>query len=162
MVTGYLSLGSNIEPRYHLTSAVNELTDYFGKLQVSPLYESTAIGFSGEHFINLVVSFNTDIAPQLIEHRLKKIEADHGRVRNAKRFASRTLDIDLIIYGNLVSDEPPILPRADILHYAFILRPLADLAPNSCHPINGKRYADLWANFNHPEQQLWASAWSLQ
>jgi len=157
MVTSYLSLGSNIEPYYHLSKAISELNHYFGNLKLSPLYESVAVGFNGEHFLNLVASFETDLKPQVIYESLRKIEDNHGRIRNGIRFSQRTLDLDLILYGNLISNEIPILPREEILQYAFVLKPLSDLAPEVIHPINGKSYAELWNNFNYTQQLLWLS-----
>ncbi|CAK0779521.1 2-amino-4-hydroxy-6-hydroxymethyldihydropteridinediphosphokinase [Gammaproteobacteria bacterium] len=155
MVTTYLSLGSNVEPRRHLPTAIREMNTHFGPLHLSPVYESVAIGFSGEHFLNLVAAFETDAEPAVIHSLLRALEESHGRVRGSARFAPRTLDVDLILYGNLVSAGPPAFPRDEILRYAFVLRPLADLAPDVRHPITGMRYADLWAGFDASDQSLW-------
>lgn len=155
MITTYLSLGSNVEPHRHLRAAVRELSDHFGSLRWSPVYESVAIGFNGPPFLNLVVAFETSSTPTEIHTVLRSLEDNHGRVRGNTQFSSRTLDVDLILYGNLVSLEPPILPRDEILRYAFVLRPLADLAPEILHPLTGLSYAELWRNFDATDQPLW-------
>lgn len=149
-----MSLGSNIEPRHHLSIAIRELRHYFGPLQFSPIYESVAIGFSGAPFLNLVVSFVTAISPANIQTQLRNLENSHGRIRGGERFSSRTLDMDLILYGDLISTIPPLLPREEILRYAFVLRPLSDLAPDAIHPILGISYRELWTAFDATDQLL--------
>lgn len=154
METVYLSLGSNIEPRRNISIAIQELRRYFGQLQLSPVYESNAIGFSGAPFINLVVSFTTNLSPDYIQKLIHHLENSQGRIRNGERFTARTLDIDLILYGSLINSTPPILPRDDILRYAFVLRPLADIAPDVIHPLLGISYRELWKSFDATDQPL--------
>ncbi len=154
MVTAYLSLGSNIDPFYHLPVAVKALGACFCALQLSPVYQSAAIGFQGDPFLNLVAAFETDLEPTVLQGMLRALEDRHGRVRQCEPYSPRTLDIDLLLYGNQVS-TCPILPRAEITRYAFVLKPLADLAPDLRHPITGVRYADLWSAFDATDQPLW-------
>ncbi len=161
VVTTYLSLGSNVEPFYHIPVAVRELGARFGSLRISPVYESAAIGFTGEHFLNLVVAFETNLEPTVIRAFLRQLEERHDRVREGESFSPRTLDIDLLLYGDLVSTGSVVVPRAEILRYAFVLKPLADLAPDACHPVTGVRYADLWATFDATMQPLWPIALDL-
>ena len=155
-VRAWLSLGSNIEPERQIPAALESLRERFGDLVVSPIYESEAVGFSGDNFLNLVVGIMTSLPPRELADRLRQIEAEHGRVRGAGKFTSRTLDIDLLTFGEAVVDEEGIqLPRDEILRYAFVLRPLADVAPEECHPQSRRSYGELWANFDQGEQKLW-------
>jgi len=88
---------------------------------------------------------------------LRAIEADHGRTRGEKKFASRTLDIDILTYGDHVGVLDGVeLPRDEILKHAFVLRPLADIAPEVLHPILQKPYAQLLAEKDFSAQSLWS------
>ena len=78
--------------------------------------------------------------------RLRAVEDACGRDRSGPKFSPRTLDFDLLIYGDFVSTDPAIdVPRDEILQYPFVLKPLADLAPEARHPVVGRSYAELWA-----------------
>lgn len=149
MAPVWVSLGSNIERERNLRRAVAALHRYFGPLLLSPVYETVAVGFVGDPFYNLVAGFETALAPETLSACLKEIEADLGRVRSHKRFASRTIDIDLLTYGDLCLNKPGLeLPRGEILKYAFVLKPLADVAVEAIHPQVGKSYASLWQEFS--------------
>jgi 2-amino-4-hydroxy-6-hydroxymethyldihydropteridine diphosphokinase len=147
MATIYLSIGSNINPKQNIHNALTSLRQYYGDLIVSPTYESESVGFVGDNFYNLVVAFETKSAIDNIIEYLREIENNNGRKRTKQRFNSRTLDLDLILYDNLIKEELN-LPRDEILKYAFVLRPLADIAPNLKHPFIQQTYAELWYNFN--------------
>jgi 2-amino-4-hydroxy-6-hydroxymethyldihydropteridine diphosphokinase len=152
----WLSLGSNIEPRQQIPIALEALKQHFGDLVVSPVYESRAVGFSGDNFHNLVVGIETRLVPGELARVLRQIEASQGRVRSAEKFSSRTLDIDLLTYGDRIIDEPQMqLPRDEILRYAFVLLPLSEVAPEERHPVNGRSYRELWAGFDATDQPLW-------
>jgi 2-amino-4-hydroxy-6-hydroxymethyldihydropteridine diphosphokinase len=156
MPEAYVSIGSNVDPTRHVRSALRSLAQRFGPLRVSPVYESPAVGFQGANFLNLVVGFETTESAEQVAEALRGIEAEHGRSRAGGRFADRTLDLDLILYGDRVAPEGPLrLPRPEILEHAHVLRPLADIAGDDVHPVLGERYRDLWAAFEHPEQALW-------
>jgi 2-amino-4-hydroxy-6-hydroxymethyldihydropteridine diphosphokinase len=157
MPRAYVSVGSNIDKQRHIHAALAELRARFGELTVSPVYESEAVGFEGENFYNLVVGFETTEAPRAIAAALLTIENAHGRVREPdKRFNARTLDLDLILYGDAIINEPGLtLPREEIGEHAFVLRPLADIAPHERHPRTGLTYARMWAEFSAPGQKLW-------
>lgn len=152
----YLSLGSNIEPERHLKAALDALAVQFGPLSLSPVYESEAVGFAGENFYNLVVGMDTELSVgQLAEH-LRAIEHLNARCRGGEKFAPRTLDIDILIYGDQVGSVDGIeLPRDEILKYAFVLRPLADIIPDERHPVVGRRYGQLAAELDLGCQKLW-------
>jgi 2-amino-4-hydroxy-6-hydroxymethyldihydropteridine diphosphokinase len=141
----YLSLGSNIDPVTHLTLGVRALAYAFGPLTLSPVYRNPAVGFVGDDFLNLVVGLDTALAPLAVAQRCRDIEAAHGRERDVPKFSSRTLDIDLLTYGDAVLQIGRlVLPRDEIIRYAFVLQPLADLAADECHPGTGESYRTLW------------------
>lgn len=149
MPYGYISVGSNIDKEIHTPSSLQALALHFGDLKISELYESQAVGFTGENFYNLIVGFNSNLPVKVVTKELKQIEKDHGRNHACKKFSARTLDLDLVLYGDLViSDDRLQIPRDEITRYAFVLEPLAEIAPDLCHPVTGKKYADLWLAYD--------------
>ena len=146
MSRAYLSLGSNLEPEKHLRAALAELRAQFGAIHVSPTYRCKAIGFDGPDFLNLAVAIDTALDPVALNDWLHALEDRHGRRRDVPRFSSRTLDVDIVLYDDLVlSGEDHLeLPRPELKH-AFVLRPLADIAADARHPVSGKTIAALWA-----------------
>jgi 2-amino-4-hydroxy-6-hydroxymethyldihydropteridine diphosphokinase len=153
MTTAYISVGSNIEAEANIRNGLQLLQQEYGALRLSPVYRSAAVGFDGDDFLNLVVAFNSSQDVHQVAETLDDIENRCGRIRDGVRFGPRSLDLDLLLYGNLVLDEPGLkLPRDEILSYAFVLRPLADLEPNGLHPTEARDYASLWAE-RRPEAQ---------
>ncbi len=145
MTRVYLSIGSNLEPVHNLRSGVAALAASFAPVTCSPVYSNPAVGFAGDEFFNLVVGFDTHLDVAALVARLREIEHAHGRRRGQAKFAPRTLDLDLLTYGDQVGDIQGLtLPRPDILLYPFVLKPLADIAPHAYHPGNRKTYAALW------------------
>ena len=142
----FVGIGSNVRPEAHVQLALNELESRFAPIIVSPIYRNPAVGFDGADFLNLVVGFITVMKVPALMEVLHELERRCGRQRSEERWGPRTLDLDLLIYGEDVRDAPPI-PRADVLKRAFVLRPLADIAPENRHPVNGKTFAELWACF---------------
>ena len=148
MAEVYVAAGSNIEPQKNLARALDELEQSFGALAVSPAYRNPAVGFSGEDFINLVVGLRTDQSAAHVKRTLERIEALCGRPRDAPKWAPRSLDLDMLLYDQLVSEEPGlILPRPDLLKRVYMLKPLADLAPGLRHPTQQRTIGELWADF---------------
>jgi len=144
----YLGLGSNIEAERNLRLAVSELRRRFGELDLSPVYRSPPLGFEGDDFLNAVVGLNTHRPPEEVLQQLEEIHIIAGRRRDGQRLVSRTLDIDLLLYGQLVIDRPGLrLPRGDVLEYGFVLRPLAELTPDTVHPVTGRSIAEHWRDF---------------
>lgn len=155
MARAYLGLGSNIERERHVREGLAALAARFGQLTVSPVYESAAIGFDGQPFFNLVVAIETELEPHALDRALKHVERLHGRVNGAPRFSSRTLDIDLLLYDDrVIHSEGLELPRPDILIYAFVLKPLADVAGELIHPLLRRRINAIWRDFHDPAQSL--------
>jgi 2-amino-4-hydroxy-6-hydroxymethyldihydropteridine diphosphokinase len=151
----FLGLGSNIEPAHYLPIALGELRALFGELRCSAVYEGAAMGFRGDPFWNLVVSARTALPVGALQRALRAIEYAHGRPRDATPASPRTLDIDILTYGDTVGRIDGVaLPRDEILRHAFVLRPLAELAPDARHPQCGQSYAALWAAFDQAAQPL--------
>lgn len=145
----YVSIGSNVDKERNVVSCIRMLRGIFGELTLSPVYESPAVGFEGGNFYNMVASFETERSPRDVAGVLRAIEKRHGRVRSKNRFESRTLDLDQVLYGDLVIRENGVqVPRDDIVQYAFVLRPLADIAGEETHPVLAKTYARLWEDFD--------------
>ncbi len=147
----FVSAGSNIDPRANLEAACAGLQERYGELDLSPVYESPAEGFSGPPFLNLVVGFRTTEAPREVLKALADLETSAGRDRSSGKFSSRTLDLDLLLYGDQV-DASLKLPHPDIERYAFVLKPLADLAPNLRHPASGAFLSALCKQLQIPQQ----------
>ncbi len=150
----YISIGSNINRSYHIQAAVSALKQHFGTVQLSSVYESEAVGFSGDAFYNLVASADTALSIADCVRVFKQIEDAYGRDRSSARFSGRTLDLDLLTYDDVVCAEPIVLPRAEIGENAFVLLPLAELAPAAVHPVYDKTYAALWQQYDK-QQKLW-------
>ena len=155
MGRAYLSLGSNLDAEHWLGLAVAALRDRFGALDVSPVYRSAAVGFDGPDFLNLAVAMESDLAPDALNDWLHALEDRHGRVRGGDRYASRTLDVDIVLYDDLVLRGAGHLqiPRPELRH-AFVLKPMADIAPELRHPVDGRTMAELWAAFPKDSEPL--------
>ncbi len=144
MVQCYVSVGSNIDKATNINAGLCSLRDAFGELNVSPIYETAAIGFDGDDFYNLVVGFESNLPAFDVAQQLRELEFFHGRFPNSQKFSPRSLDLDLLLYGDaIINDENLKLPRVDIENYIFVLQPLADLAPNLNHPIQQKTYRKM-------------------
>jgi 2-amino-4-hydroxy-6-hydroxymethyldihydropteridine diphosphokinase len=155
MADVYVAAGSNVEPERHLARALDELELAFGDLAVSPAYRNPAVGFEGADFINLVVRFRSADSPAQVKQTLERIEASCGRPRGAPKWGPRTMDLDILMYDQVVSDAPAlVLPRPDLLRRAFMLKPLADLAPKLRHPTQHRTIGELWADFPSADHAL--------
>lgn len=156
MAQVFLSLGSNIERSKHIRAGLDALAAEFGELRVSRVFESVAVGFDGDNFYNLVVGMETDLPVGQLALRLRAIEDANGRLRAGPKFSARTLDIDILLFDDLTGTVDGVkLPRGEIVKNAFVLQPLAELAPDSVHPLSGKSYAQMWAEYDKSKQKLW-------
>ncbi len=155
MARVYLGVGSNIERERYIVAGLDALQGLFGELALSSVYDSAAIGFEGRPFLNLVVRVDTELSVGELARRLRHIEVEHGRPRNATRYSPRQLDIDILTYDDDTGDIDGVeLPRSEILQNAFVLCPLAELAPQALHPVAGRSYADLWQAYDQAAQPL--------
>jgi 2-amino-4-hydroxy-6-hydroxymethyldihydropteridine diphosphokinase len=162
MARVYVSIGSNIDREKNIETAVRELNDSYGPLMLSTVYESEPVGFDGNDFLNLVAGFDTDSPIETVITRLRAIEKACGRERQNNNDDSRTLDIDLLVYGDLSRHDDEIdIPREEIGHHAFVLLPLAEIAPEHRHPETGIPFGKMWSSFRGGEQQLWPANFEL-
>jgi len=144
----YLGIGSNVDADSHVRAGLAELRQYFGEIALSPVYRSRAVGFEGDDFLNLVACIQTDLQPLQLKQWLNELENRYGRLRNVEKFSDRTLDIDILLYDDLYVRLPELsLPRGEILRFAHVLKPLADLAPDLIHPVMGVSMTELWNGF---------------
>ncbi len=145
MHRAWLSLGSNLDAERNLRAALTELRAHFGEILVSPVYRFAAVGFEGPDFLNLAVGIDTELDPSVLNEWLHALEDRHGRRRDVPRFSSRTLDVDIVLFDDLVLEGPGHLqiPRKDLAE-AFVLKPLVDIAPELHHPLSGKTLANMW------------------
>jgi 2-amino-4-hydroxy-6-hydroxymethyldihydropteridine diphosphokinase len=145
----YLSLGSNIEPEKNLRAAIDELRAKFGQIEISPTYRFKAVGFEGPDFLNLAAAIDTDLDAAALNDWLHDLENRHGRRRDVPRFSSRTLDIDIVLFGDAVMSGPGHLqiPRNELQH-AFVLQPMADIARDVLHPLSKRTIGELWRSSN--------------
>jgi 2-amino-4-hydroxy-6-hydroxymethyldihydropteridine diphosphokinase len=150
----FVAAGSNVEPLINLRRALAVLRAHYPGLKRSRAWRNAAVGFEGDDFVNLVVAFATAEPVRTVIERQREAEAACGRERNAPRWAPRTMDLDLLLYGDLVSDEPGLtLPRPDLVRRAYMLGPTAELAPELRHPTLGVTMRELWQRFDraaHP------------
>ena len=150
-----LSLGSNIDRGKNLRCALAEIGRLYGELDISPVYETAAVGFDGPPFLNLAVGLHSEHAVESIMAELQQIEYRAGRVRSGKAFDSRVLDIDVVLYGPANLRRAGLdIPRRELDHCAHVLKPVADLYPDLSHPVSGRRLDDLWQRFAATQQTV--------
>ena len=151
----FVAAGSNVDPERNLARAIAELRREFPDVRLSPAYRNRAAGFEGDDFVNVVAGFTTELPVSEVLVRLHRIEAACGRPRDAPKWAPRTMDLDVLLYGDLVCDTPELrLPRPDLLRRAFMLGPLADIAPDLVHPTAGRTIGQLWQEMDRASHPL--------
>lgn len=156
MARVYVSVGSNIDPAENIRSAIAELRQYYPELNLSSVYESEAVGFDGDNFYNLVLGFDTDLTVFAVAAQLRDLEDKHARDRRGPKFSARTIDLDLLLFDDLVMDQEGLhLPRDEITYNAFVLWPLAEIAGSLFHPVVKKSYQQMWQGYDKEKQSLW-------
>ena len=147
MATAWLGLGSNVNAESNIRAAIVELGGQFDAIELSPAYASTAVGFEGDDFINLVARVETDMSPLGLRQYLRDLEDRYGRKRDVPKFSDRSLDIDILLYDDLVVLSPVLeIPRAEITKYAHVLKPLTDISPELIHPTDRRSMREIWTN----------------
>ena len=155
----HVGVGSNIEREHNIRSGVNVLRERFRNVAMSTVYESAAVGFDGDPFYNLVVRFETELTIDALGVTLRQFEDMHHRDRSLASFGPRTLDIDLLLYDDVVLHQGKLqLPRDEIEKHAFVLRPLAELSGELIHPVSDESLNMMWQQFDHSLQPLTAVA----
>lgn len=141
----FVSIGSNIDRKRSISEGIEALWRRYGILRLSSIYETDAVGFDGEPFYNLVAAFRSDESPQSINAFFKQVEQEQGRDPEGQKFAPRTLDIDLLLYGDMISEQQGLqLPRDEIERYAFVLEPLAEIEPDMRYPGRDETFMSMW------------------
>ena len=149
MTDVFVAAGSNVEPHKSLRAALTALKQIYRPLRISPAYRNQAVGFAGDDFINLVVGFGTDDPVTYVRQQLQRIEALCGRPPGAPKWAPRTMDLDILLYGDQVSSESGlVLPRPDLLRRSYMLKPMVDIAPQVMHPVLHRTMRELWEAFD--------------
>ena len=152
MPTAYLSLGSNLDPVRHLREAIDALRECFGEVEVSAVYRFPAVGYAGADFLNAAAAIRTDLPPEALNAWLHALEDAHGRDRSGPRYSDRTLDIDIVLYDLVAEGAGNLRIPRDELRHAFVLKPLAQIAPDARHPLAARSIAELWRA--HPEHDV--------
>jgi 2-amino-4-hydroxy-6-hydroxymethyldihydropteridine diphosphokinase len=151
----YLALGSNDEPVRMLGQAYHALNQYFSPLTMSPVYKNKAIGFEGADFYNCVSHFVTEKSLLAVSEIVRDIQYALDTDYDAHQFNVRKLDLDLLIYDDVVENTlGKAIPHADITQYAFMLKPLVDIAADYQHPTLDKTFQQLWDAFPHKAHTL--------
>ena len=149
MTDVYVAAGSNIDPERNLRRACQELRRSFGAVRFSRAYRNVAVGFDGDDFVNLAVAFETRLTVDALIAELQRIEALCGRERHAPKWAPRSMDLDILLFGDRICSEPGLtLPRPDLVRRPYMLGPTVELAPQLRHPTLGKTLAEIWAGFD--------------
>ncbi|GGF69009.1 2-amino-4-hydroxy-6-hydroxymethyldihydropteridine diphosphokinase [Alteromonas lipolytica] len=148
----FIGVGSNIDREFHTREAYRLLHQQFNNVVVSSVYECPAVGFEGPGFYNWVARVDTTLSLSAIHQLFKQLEAEYGRKDWHKQNCSRTMDLDLLCFDQCICESPVALPRPEILKRAFVLRPLAEIAPDVCHPVAGKTFLQLWQAFDQSKQ----------
>jgi 2-amino-4-hydroxy-6-hydroxymethyldihydropteridine diphosphokinase len=163
MTLAYVSGGSNLDAEANLLVAARELTATYPGARFSRVYRNAAIGFDGPEFLNFVVELPVHGEPGALKAELERIEGLCGRPRYAPKWAPRTMDLDILLFGEVVLDAPGlVLPRPQLTNWAFMLGPLAELAPDAPHPTAGRTVGELWRAFDQAGHPMQPAALDLQ
>ncbi|CAM2812476.1 2-amino-4-hydroxy-6-hydroxymethyldihydropteridine diphosphokinase [Vibrio rarus] len=144
MTRAYLGIGTNIERDKHAQVAITQLQRLGSHLQVSTIYRCPAAGFNGAEFYNFVIGLETDLTLSQFAAQLRALELAYGRPENAQKQQDRTLDIDILLFGDVIRQQSPQLPRADIFKFNFVLQPLYELCPELLVPGEGRTIEQIW------------------
>ena len=148
----FVSVGTNINKEHNLRSCLSALQQIFRNVIKSSVYQSAAVGFEGADFYNMVVSLETTLTPSNTNQVFFEIERKHGRKRGKNQFVSRELDLDHLLYDDLIVDDGEVyLPHKDLSEHSYILKPMAEIAGDLVHPKTGQCFSELLQNLDRPE-----------
>lgn len=147
MAQVFLGIGSNTDREKHIRAGLKAIAKSFTWQQRSRIFCSASVGFSGSDFYNLVVEAETDLSVTEVLAECKRIEQENGRIPGSAKFSPRTLDIDVLLYDDVIREQQPQLPRGEILENAFVLWPLAEIAGRRLHPLLNVSYEQLWEQY---------------
>lgn len=151
-----LSIGSNVDAANNIRQAVKALRDEFNNILCSTVYESEAVGFEGNNFLNLVAIIDTKKQLSSILRFVKQLEDRLGRDRTQPKFSDRCMDVDILTYGEATGAECGIvLPRPEITKNAFVLLPLSEVLPEQINDETGISNARMWQDYDKSLQKLW-------
>ena len=151
----YVAIGGNVEPERWFPLAAGELRRRFPGVRFSSCYRNPAYGFDGADFINAVAGFDTTMDADFVLAQCHEIEAACGRRRDDPKWAPRVMDLDLLLYGDTVASTAAFrLPRPDLLQRCYMLRPLAEIAPELPHPTTGRTIAEHWQQLSREPHAL--------
>ncbi|OBU25015.1 2-amino-4-hydroxy-6-hydroxymethyldihydropteridine diphosphokinase [Photobacterium aquimaris] len=154
MITAYISIGSNVEREHYLPAGVAAVAKLATAWRMSRVFEAEPVGFEGDNFFNSVIEIKTSLSLVTLQQSLKEIERQLGRPDNAAKNQSRTIDLDILLYGDVINEASPTLPRSDLYKFAFVLWPMSELCPELVIPGQQQTIAQLWQQFS-PQQSLW-------
>jgi 2-amino-4-hydroxy-6-hydroxymethyldihydropteridine diphosphokinase len=149
MTKVFVAAGSNVEPEKNLARACGEIARHWEDARFSRAFRNKAVGFEGPDFINMVVEFHTAESIDVVLARLRDIEVLCGRARNSPKWASRAMDLDILLFGaRIEKTDDYTVPRPDLLKRPYMLGPMAELAPGVVHPVEQKTIGELWQEFD--------------
>jgi 2-amino-4-hydroxy-6-hydroxymethyldihydropteridine diphosphokinase len=155
VVQAFVAIGSNLDPAARMRAAARALRQRFPDVRFSRCYCNPAFGFEGPDFYNAVAGFSTTLSIEALLPQLHEIEALCGRARADPKWQPRRMDLDLLLYGDVVGSGPGyVLPRRDLARRIYMLGPLAELAPGVLYPPSGPTIGQLWAQFPRTGQEL--------
>ncbi|KQA16312.1 2-amino-4-hydroxy-6-hydroxymethyldihydropteridine diphosphokinase [Vibrio metoecus] len=146
MITAYIGVGSNQDRHQSIEAGVRALIELASASRLSTIYECPSVGFASHPFFNLMVEIETTLSLPALMAKLKAIEQQYGRLPNAQKYQDRTLDLDIVLYGDRVSEKEPVLPRPDIYRYPFVIQPLYELCPQRVIAGDGRTVEQIWQN----------------
>lgn len=155
MIQVFVDIGSNIDREQNICACIKQLRADFPDVQFSKPYESKSEGFEGDDFINISAAFNTALSFSELLAYLKTLEAKQKRTRDGFKFASRTLDVDILLFGDEILKPDRDVPRAEIVKYPFVLFPLAEIASNVKHPELNKTIGEIAADSTLDRSKVW-------
>jgi 2-amino-4-hydroxy-6-hydroxymethyldihydropteridine diphosphokinase len=145
----FLLLGSNLEPEIYLPRAARDLTRFGTIRKVSQVYESPPVARPGQpDFLNGGVLLETGLDLSTLWDGLRALEAELGRVRGSDKHASRTIDIDLCLFGSRIERGPIVIPSAELVEHAHVAVPIAELDPGFSHPLTGETLGAIAARLS--------------